>query len=262
MKNIFKVLLVCILFASCDETESILFDGTTGVGFGQTTFNVAVPEQGITVAIPVVSTTLSTESRTFDAVAVEINPETDLEPSDYTIGAVTVPANSYEGTLEVTFSADGLEDFTPYTLGVALVVPGGGSNFPPIRIDILKEFDIATFACTDLTLLLNEDAFADERNWEITNSSGVVVAECSDYTTCPGGAPSGSIPAAAYSFAIPTLPAGDYTFTIFDSYGDGQFDGNNEGNYDLFCTAQSVVSYASGGGNWGDSESTDFTVVE
>lgn len=260
MKNIFKILLVCILFASCEETESVLFDGATGIGFGTSILAVSVPEEGITIQVPVLSTTTSTEARTFTASAVAVDPETDLTSSDYTIGDVTIPANSFEGTLAVTFNYNGLIDFQPYTLGVKIDAPG--SAFPPITFNVLKEFDITTYVCADLTLLLNEDAYADERNWEITNSSGVVVAQCSDFTTCPNGAPSGSLPAAAYSFSIPTLPAGNYTFTIYDAYGDGQFDGNNEGNYDLFCSAQTVVSYASGGGDWGASESTDFTIVE
>lgn len=261
MKNIFKLLLVCILFTSCDETESVLFDGKTGVGFSDEVLEVSVPVEGITVSVPVVSTTTSDEVRTFTAVAIEVDPETDLAASDYSIGAVTIPANSYEGTVDVTFNYDNLIDFQEYTLGLALEVPGGGSAFPPLNFEVLREFDITTFVCADLVLTLNEDAYADERTWEITNSEGIVV-ECSDFATCPAGAPSGSLDPATYNFTIPTLPAGDYTFTIYDAYGDGQFDGNMEGNYNLYCAAQPVVSYASGGGNFGDSESTNFTIVE
>jgi hypothetical protein len=261
MKNIFKLLLVCILFTSCDETESVLFDGKTGVGFSNETLEVAVPVGGITIPVPVVSTTISEEARTFNAVAIEVDPETDLAASDYSIGTVNIPANSYEGTVDVTFNYDNLIDFQEYTLGLVLEVPGGGSAFPPLTFEVLREFDITTFVCADLTLTINEDAYADERNWEITNSDGIVV-ECADFTTCPAGAASGSLDPATYTFAIPTLPAGDYTFTIYDSYGDGQFDGNMEGNYALSCTAQMVVTYASGGGNFGASESTDFTIVE
>lgn len=262
MKNILKVLFICALLTSCEETESPLFDGTTGVGFGVEVFEVAVPEGGITVSIPVVSTTASSQERTFEAYAVVVNEETDLSLSDYTIGAVTVPADSYEGTVEVTFNYDGLEDFTPYTLGLALEVPGGGSAFPPVRVDILKEFDITEFVCADLTLTLVEDAYADERDWDIKDSSGAIVAQCSDYAACPGGQPSGSLDPTTYNYNIPTLAAGEYTLTVYDSYGDGMFDGNIEGNYNLYCAAQSVVSYASGGGNFGDSDSTTFTIVE
>jgi hypothetical protein len=54
-----------------------------------------------------------------------------------------------------------------------------------------------------------------------------------------------------------TLADGCYTFTIYDSYGDGQFDGTNNGTYSLDC---SIINAANGGGNWGSSESTDFCV--
>jgi len=53
------------------------------------------------------------------------------------------------------------------------------------------------------------------------------------------------------------LPDGCYTFTIFDSFGDGLFDGNITGNYSLKC---SIINHASGEGNFGSSETTDFCV--
>ena len=63
--------------------------------------------------------------------------------------------------------------------------------------------------------------------------------------------------AADVTLGTMTLADGCYTFTIYDSYGDGQFDGTNNGSYSLDC---SIINAANCGGNWGSSESTDFCV--
>ncbi|MEM5566029.1 hypothetical protein WNY78_12980 [Psychroserpens sp. AS72] len=256
MKNIFKLLILCLVFTSCEDTESLLFDGTTGVGFGEDFVDISVPVEGITRTVGVVSTTLSSESRTFDAVVVALDETEEALPlasSDYTLGSVVIPANSYEGTFDVTFNYSGLTDFQPYKLKVMLVVPGGGSAFPPVTFDVLKEFDITTFVCSDLTMQIVTDNYASETTWEIVDANSAVVASGGPYDDGTAGDAVG---------ANVSLAAGCYTFTIYDSYGDGLFDGTNEGTYNLFCTAQTVVSYASGSGNFGDSESTDFCIVE
>jgi hypothetical protein len=80
------------------------------------------------------------------------------------------------------------------------------------------------------------------------SSSGNIVVEGGGYSFISGG---------QLIVETMTLEDGCYTFTIYDSYADGQFDGNMEGNYSLDC---SIINAASGEGNWGASESTDFCV--
>lgn len=250
MKNLFKLFLICLLIVSCEETEPILFDGTTAVGFSEAVVDLSIPEGGITSTVSIISTTTSSESRTFDVTVVDTQ---GLEASDYSIGTATIPADSYEGTLDVTFNYDGLEDFTPYVLTVALEVTGGGSAFPPISFNLLKEYDISTFVCGEFKLSIVADNYASETTWDIKDSTGEVVASGGPYEDQTAGT--------EYVSNI-SLSGGDYTFTIYDAYSDGLFDGTNTGTYNLYCAAQSVVSYASGSGNFGASESTDFTVVE
>lgn len=249
MKNILKLFIVCLLVSSCDETEPVIFNGKTAVGFSDSVVELSIPVGGITSTIGIVSTTLAEESRTFDVTVVDGT----ADAAAYTIGTATIPADSYEGTLDVTFNYDVLEDFVPYTLILRLEVPGGGSAFPPVRFEFLKEFDITTFVCGDLKLSIFADNFASETTWEVLDSSEAVVASGGPYEDGTSGT--------EYTANI-SLAAGDYTFTIFDSFGDGLFDGNTEGTYNLYCAAQTVVSYASGSGNFGDSETTEFTIVE
>jgi hypothetical protein len=249
MKHIFKLLFICLVVVSCEETEPISFDGRTAVGFAETIVEISVPIGGTTETIGLVSTTKSNQARTFDVTVVD----SSVEAGDFSIGTATIPADSYEGTLDVTFNYDGLEDFVRNTLTLAIEVPGGGSAFPPVTFNFLREYDITTFACGDLKLSIVADNYASETTWEVTDSSGTVVYSGGPYEDSTAGQEY----TATMSFA-----AGDYTFTIFDSYGDGLFDGANTGTYNLYCAAQPVVSYASGSGNFGASESTDFTVVE
>jgi len=251
MKILIKLFIVCLIFTSCEETETAIFDGRTGVGFDQSDVSLTIPEGGVTSTVGLISTTSAATERTFDVVVVADG--TSVEASDFSIGTAVIPADSFVGTLDVTFNYDGLEDFVENTLTVAIEVPGGGSAFSPVTFNFLREFDITTFVCSDLTLEIVADNFASETTWEIVDAGGAVVSAGGPYDDGTAGTSYG---------ANVSLAAGCYTFTIFDSYGDGLFDGNNEGTYNLFCAAQSVVSYASGSGNFGFDESTDFCIVE
>ncbi|WP_179339677.1 hypothetical protein [Winogradskyella ludwigii] len=247
MKNLFKIFFVFLMVASCEDTERVTFDGSTAVGFSESIIELSVPVGGVTSTVGLVSTTISSEVRTFD-VTVE---DSTVESSEYVIGSATIPANSYEGTLDVTLNYDGLEDFVLNSLTLSIDVPG--SAFPPVTFSFLKEYDITTFVCGDLKLNIVADNYTSETTWEVADSSGSIVAS--------GGPYDDSIAGTELISNI-SLAAGDYTFTIYDSYGDGLFDGTNTGTYNLYCAAQTVVSYASGSGNFGASESTDFTIVE
>jgi len=251
MKNIFKIFLICLLVASCDDTESVTFDGTTAIGFGVNIVELSIPEGGITTTIPITSTTTSPAARNFSVSVVD----TSVDASDYSIGTATIPANSYEGTLDVTFNYDGLEDFVLNNLTLAIQVAGSG--FPPVTFNFLKEYDITTFVCPDLSLSIVADNWASETSWDVKDSSGTIVESGGPYDDGTAGT--------EYT-ANMTLAGGDYTFTIYDAYGDGLSDGTNIGTYNLFCAAQDVVSYASGSGSFADAEgfeeTTSFTVVE
>ena len=95
---------------------------------------------------------------------------------------------------------------------------------------------------------MNEDSYSDERSWDVTDAAGDVVESGDGYEFVSGG---------QQIVETMTLADGCYTFTIYDSYGDGQFDGTNTGNYSLDC---SIINVASGEGNWGASDSTEFCV--
>ena len=252
MRIFIKLCLVALLFTACDETESAIFDpatGQTGIGFGTDVIDVTVPVGGVTTTAQVFSTTVSSEARSFNVSVVDDN----LPAGSYTIGTVTIPADSHEGSLDVTFQYDTLEDFVEYLLVVSVETSDGVQSFGNLTYTLLREFDINEFVCQDLTLQINFDNFGSENTWEILDSSNNIVFSGGPYTDGTAGTTLNE----NLSFA-----PGDYTMTFFDSYGDGLFDGNTTGSYNLFCTAQPVVSYAGAVGNFGESNTDSFTINE
>lgn len=95
------------------------------------------------------------------------------------------------------------------------------------------------------TLTLLTDNYPGEITWDLTDSTGTIVAS---------GGP--------YADAATTLvenfcaAEGCYTFTIYDSFGDGICCAYGSGNYDLTVDGSTVAS----GGEYGESESTTFCV--
>ncbi len=98
---------------------------------------------------------------------------------------------------------------------------------------------------TGVSLIMNTDNFVSETTWEFADLSGNVVASGGPY---PDGVKTIIEPVC--------LPPGCYDFTIYDSYGDGLFDGNTTGDYTVIDDAGNV--FASGVGNFGAQETSNF----
>ena len=96
----------------------------------------------------------------------------------------------------------------------------------------------------NMALSIKLDSYPGETSWDITDTGNVVVASGGNYS-----GPGSTITATA------ALVPGSYTFTIYDSYGDGICCTYGNGNYLL----QSDTLIASGG-SFGSSESTTFCV--
>lgn len=100
--------------------------------------------------------------------------------------------------------------------------------------------------CTDVTVSITFDNYPEETSWQITNSSGSVVASGGTYPSQPDGS----------TLNVTTcLDAGCYNFTINDSYGDGICCSYGNGSYTV-SGGSSTLS----GGNFGSSETQSFCV--
>ncbi|MDB9874470.1 hypothetical protein OAC97_04355 [Flavobacteriaceae bacterium] len=246
--KILSVLLVLASFMACDKEDAVVSNvydnsGQTGVGFLTSSVSTVVPAEGSSVTLNVQATTTSASARNFDVV---VNAASSGTAGDYTLGSLTIPAGSYDGTINVDFVDTNLVDLVSYTLILDLELTAGtavvGSRTATITYN-------KYLICNDYILTMNEDGWSSERSWDVVDADGTIVESGGGYTSFSSG--SGQI------VETMTLADGCYTFTIYDSYGDGQYDGVTTGNYSLDCL---IINAASGSGNWGSSESTDFCV--
>ncbi len=114
----------------------------------------------------------------------------------------------------------------------------GGPDCPP-----------CSSGCTDneVTLTIVLDNYPEETSWELRTDGGSLVSSGGTY----GNQADGSTVTENFCLAD-----GCYTFTIFDSYGDGICCAYGNGSYTLSEDANSNV--LASGGAFGSSEATDF----
>jgi hypothetical protein len=122
--------------------------------------------------------------------------------------------------------------------GDELGVDCGGPDCPscPCNIDL------------ELTIVL--DNYPGETTWQVADGNGGVWAS--------GGSYNGFTPGTTVVESI-CLPDGCYTFTIYDSYGDGICCAYGNGSYQLVNTGDGTV--LASGGQFGSQESTPFCVT-
>jgi hypothetical protein len=260
MKNILKsisIIVFCLMIFGCEKSENPFYDnvnGQTGIYFTQNNSIVGVAEEGTSVEIPVGISTISSEERTFQAQA---NSSSTAPTEDYNIGDIIIPANSYTGSMTVSFDnfQNMSDDDNVLSIGIVTegddVVFNSGGSFGSVSIIYFKEIVCGN----DFTLEITTDIYGDETTWEVENETGDILASGGPY-----GPPSLTPQNIVETF---TLPEGNYTFTIFDSFGDGQegsFQGTTLiGNYQLSCST-TVVASGEGAFDNGTFESAVFVV--
>jgi hypothetical protein len=256
--KLFSAFLITLAFVACDKEDAIInnvYDGAQiGLGFTSSEVetvcgwnsgsSVGVKTTGATMRLTVQTTMTSSEDRTFTLSA---NPDLSTgSAAHYSFGDLTIPADSYDGTAEVYFYDDGtLIEGDEYVLVVEIDLPEGFTSHTSSSIELsYNKYQL----CNDYTLTMNElDGWGSERTWEITDPAGDVVASGGPYTDGEQ----------VFEVNNITLADGAHTLTMFDSYGDGNWNGVVEGNFSLDC---GISNAASGVGNWGYEISLDFCV--
>ena len=246
MKNYIKFIGVCMiaLLASCDD-DAVVFDnvnGETAVSFKQINVETSVATTGTTVTVPVEITTVSTESRSFAVSILEAD-----DTAAFTLGSVVIPANAYEGSLDISidFAGIGGNDGDLREAMIQLTPSEGATAYA----DIVTVTYFREIVCNDARLTINTDLYAEETGFQILDDTNTVVYELVAGTLSQG----------VQTFTADIFLAdGCYTAVITDVFSDGQVDGTNpNGNFTLTC---SIVTFASGGGAFGASQSVPFCV--
>ena len=114
----------------------------------------------------------------------------------------------------------------------------GGTNCPPCPCN-----------AGPLTLTITFDTYPGETSWDVTDIGGAVVASGGTY---------GSESAGSTIMVPVNLPDGDYTFTIYDSFGDGICCTYGNGSYSLVDNNGTTIA---SGGDFDGSEATSFCVI-
>ncbi|WP_025743800.1 fibronectin type III domain-containing protein [Aquimarina pacifica] len=140
-------------------------------------------------------------------------------------------------------------DLSPYTgnsIQLRFNAITGVRSRSDIAIDNIRLIESVIEECSDVNLTINLDNYPEETSWTITNNEQIV-ASGGTYPNQPDG-----------STVVITecLDPGIYTFTLYDSYGDGICCGYGNGSYTLSSNGTTLIS----GGVFGSSESTTFTI--
>jgi len=229
-----------MLVVSCDETESVIQDPVNGqqaFGFETSAQTVTVVDGGTTATVNVLSVRRSNEDRN---IPVSIDASSTGDPSDYQVGSVLIPAGEHVGVLEVQFNNfANMADCVTNTLVVNIDAGSPGINGPQqYTFSYVKDFE-----CPDLFLNITFDDYPGETSWQVADADGNVVADGDGYSGDP------------ISENICVCP-GDYTFTIFDSFGDGICCAYGQGSYEMVFNGTVLFS----GGEFGSESVHNFTI--
>ncbi len=112
---------------------------------------------------------------------------------------------------------------------------------------------------TSVNLSIKFDNYPEETAWELYDASFNVIASGGiSGTTITGYAALGFADQSTFSTDF-CLESGDYTFVIYDDYGDGMYTSASvQGNYALKLQDGTIL--AQGGGNFGSFQDTAFTI--
>ncbi len=147
-------------------------------------------------------------------------------------------------TTALNFTVSGLSPNTTYTMGVT-AVDAAGNESAAATVSVTTQSSGTNCVGGNLSLSITLDNYPGETTWDIKNDAGNTVASGGPYSTA-GATVNQNI----------NLGSGNYTFTIYDSYGDGICCAYGNGSYTLSSGSTIIAS----GGSFTSSESTSFCV--
>lgn len=172
----------------------------------------------------------------------------------YNINGGTNQVFNWSGNL--TNGQVALVDLPPYTaagtdtFNVSISAPGTDErSCNDSYSEVYTAAPVASYATSEVNLILNTDRWSSETTWEFANSSGTILYSGGPYGGT--GAP-GSEETINETFDVVANEC--YTFTINDSYGDGICCAYGNGSYQLTTSDGTIIINSNG--QFGGSEST------
>lgn len=243
MKNINKILYVLIAvvafsFSTSCEIGDDDFSAPNYITFANKVENIGVEIGGSTsYDVKVFTANTTGADRTYP---VEVASSSTLDAGAYTVpGSVTIPGNSNEGIITIQISDVNIGD-TGETLVLNLIDNGDYSTGASATLNVTQVCPTG-----DFFINFTFDGYGSETTWEVKDANGDVVASGGGYEDGQESASSKLC-----------LDSGDYTFTVFDSYGDGLSYPAN-GSVTLVYNGAAVGSIE---GDFGTEASIDFTI--
>lgn len=165
---------------------------------------------------------------------------------EWTIDGVAQTPYDWTGNLTTNQTTTVNLPTQTYTAGlhtVAFVVTMANGTTDPNANNDQVSVSFTIVLGTEAQVMLTTDQYGEETSWDITDANGNVVASGSGY-------------GASTDYTVPAcLADGCYTFTIYDSYGDGMCCQYGNGSYELMDPFGVLIT---SGGSFQDSESFDF----
>ncbi|MGC6429561.1 MAG: hypothetical protein ACON5F_00810 [Jejuia sp.] len=234
--NLFIIIFSLVLFQNCEEDQ---FESTLSyVTFGDPIYSTGVDVGGSTTIDVIVYTNTNVGSDTSFNIAVD--ESSNAASGSYTVpSSVTIPGGSNKGTLTIGLSdvnlGIGINQLVLNFSGLDATYSSGAST----TVEYIQN-------CNEVTATLDFafDGYASEVGWSVQDELGGTVASGGGYADGQASA----------SESIILCIGRNYTLNITDAFGDG-LSFPSDGTYTL--TIGGVVK-ATGGGDYGDGESTDF----
>lgn len=237
MKKYFFLFIAAIstsLFVGCSEDE---LEAPNYASFQKSPSSAQVDFGGSTTYdVAVYTANVVGSDRTFDVV---VRDATTLGDEAFNVPAtVTIPGGSNEGVLSV-----GISDVNISPNGEKLILGFGAQDGQLFGGDFT--LNVSQFCDPAFVIDFVFDGYASETTWDLADATGTVVLS-------GGGFSDGT----SLASVMRCIPAGEYTFTVYDAYGDG-----------LTYPAEGSVTLSYGGqeltvipGAFGTSASFTFTV--
>lgn len=262
--------LLLLLFIGCDNDDDLKSGLSNYVGI-ETLKNVGLLlDETKTIEAKVYATEVSSEDRT---IGLSVNAASTHGSAYYNVpSSVVIPAGSKEGVFNVNITGTNIAstgnklivDLTPssdYTTSQAY----SGTSTDPIVSNsrlVINITEVCQTGTTRVKLSIKFDNYPEETAWELYDSNNVLVSSAgfnAAGTAITGFAALGFADGSTYTNFFCLAP-GNYTFVIYDDYGDGMFTSATvQGTYSL-KSLDDTVTYLSGGGNFGTTSVHEFTI--